>query len=79
LLERRFLNVYYGGLTWTECERIPLVYQEWWLERTIKEINKSSEQGDATQSRGTQHNTPDARAMQNRANPNAPPRMRRFT
>jgi len=58
---------------------MPIVIKDWFLQRIIKEINRSSETGDATQSRGAQHNTPDARALQNRANPNAPARTRRFT
>lgn len=60
--------------------KLPVIYKHWFIERVVKEINKSSEQnGEATQSRALQHNTPDARALQNRTNPNAPARLRRFT
>jgi hypothetical protein len=67
------------GFSYTECTKLPVVYKDWFLNRLIKEINKSSEEGDATQSRAAHHNTSDMRALQNRTHPNAPAKLRRFT
>lgn len=68
------------GFSFTEYMDLPIIYKRWFMERVVKEINKSSEQnGEATQSRAIHHNTPDARALQNRTHPNAPARLRRFT
>lgn len=70
--------MYYMGFSYTEVMNLPVEYKHWFLERVSKEINKSSEEGE-TQSRALHHNTPDVRALQNKSNPYAPARNRRFT
>lgn len=78
-LEPSFILMYYGGFSWREYNRLPVVYKRWFIERIVKEINKSSEGGGSTQSRAAHHNLPDQRGLMNLANQNAPARLRRFT
>lgn len=71
--------MYYGGFTWTEYNHLPVAYKRWFIERIIKEINKSAEGEGGSQSRAAHHNTSELRSMQNRAHQNPPARLRRFT
>jgi len=71
--------MYYGGFLWSEYQRLPVIYKRWFAERLVKEINRSSEEGDATQSRAAHHNSPEQRALQNRVRQQSPARLRRFT
>lgn len=79
ILEPMFNLMYYMGFSYTEAMNLPVEYKHWFLERVVKEINKSSEGGEGTQSRAPHNNTPDMRALQNKSNPYAPARNRRFT
>jgi len=72
------LLLYYCGLTYTEAYNLPVMYKRWFIERVVKEINKSSESGQ-TQSRALQHNTPELRMLQGRTRHQTPPKLRRFT
>ena len=78
-LEPWFILQYYGGFTWSEYDRLPVVYKKWWLDRITKEINRSQESGEGAQTRGAQHNTAEMRGLQNMTNQNPPARLRRFT
>jgi hypothetical protein len=53
-------------------------YKRWWIERTSRELAKTTEEG-ATMSRGLHANTPDVRAAQGRQRTNVPARLRRFS
>lgn len=57
---------------------MPVSYKRWFIERIVKEINKTSETGE-TQAKAAHQNTPDVRSMQGRSRPVAPSRLRRFT
>lgn len=72
--------MYYMGFTYSEYKGLSVAEKRWFMERVVQEINSTSkENGEATQSRAMQHNTPDVRALQNRVHPNAPAKLRRFT
>jgi hypothetical protein len=77
-LEPSFLLVYYGGFTPSEAYNLPVWQKRWWIDRITKELTKTSDSGE-TQSRALHQNTPDVRAMQGLARPQAPSRLRRFT
>ncbi len=78
ILEPIFLLMYYGGFLYKEAYHLPVPYKRWFIDRIIKELNKSSEGGD-TQSRALHHNSPDVRNMQEKARSQSPSRLRRFT
>lgn len=66
------------GLSYWECYNIPVSYRIWFIKRINEEIKKSNEKGEGS-SRALHHNTPDVRALQNRARHNVPSKLRRFT
>ncbi len=66
------------GFSYQEAYMLPVAYKRWFIDRVVKELNRSSEQGE-TQSRALHQNTPDVRAMQGRVRPQTPSRLRRFT
>lgn len=70
--------MYYMGFSFDETYNLPVSYKRWFIERTVKELNKGQEKGE-NQSRALHQNTPDVRAMQNRVRPQTPARLRRFT
>ena len=70
--------MYYGGFLYSEIYNLPVAYKKWFVERLVREINKSGEQGNS-QSRAAHANTPDVRSMQGRARAQVPSRLRRFT
>ena len=70
--------MYYGGFLYSEVYNLPVAYKKWFVERVVREINKSAEQG-SSQSRAAHMNTPDVRSMQGRARAQVPSRLRRFT
>ena len=70
--------MYYGGFLYSEVYALPVSYKRWFIERVVREINKSGEQGN-NQSRAAHMNTPDIRSMQNRARAQVPSRLRRFS
>lgn len=57
---------------------LPVPYKEWFLNRMVKEINKSREEGNGA-NRSAHQNDYQSRALQGMTNPNAPSRLRRFT
>lgn len=71
--------MYYGGFSWKETLHMPVPFKRWYIERIVKELNKGTEQGQSTQSRALQHNSPDVRALQGRSRSQVPSRLRRFT
>jgi len=73
-LEQVFLLMYYMGFSYTESYDLPVWQRVWFIERINKEIKES--QG---QSRAADQNTPDTRAMMNRARSQVPSKLRRFT
>lgn len=73
--------MYYGGFLWHETLHLPVPYKRWFVDRIVKEINKSSEGNSdgGSQSRALHQNTPDVRQMQGRFRSQVPSRLRRFT
>lgn len=75
--------MYYGGFLYKECYELPVVYKRWFIDRIVKELNKgsTSEGGDNPQplTKALHQNTPDVRALQNKARSQVPSRLRRFT
>jgi hypothetical protein len=78
ILEPAFLLMYYGGFLYRETYNIPVSYKRWFVDRIVKEINRSSDDGN-TQTRALHQNTPDVRALQGKAREQMPSRLRRFT
>jgi hypothetical protein len=76
--------MYYGGFTYSEAYKLPVVYKRWYIERIVKELNKGSGTDDSTDgasgasSRALHQNSPDVRAMQGRQRAQSPSRLRRF-
>jgi hypothetical protein len=70
--------MYFMGFTYKEVYHLPVVYKRWFINRVVKELNKSSEDG-STQSRALHQNSPDVRAMQGMMREQTPSRLRRFT
>ena len=70
--------MYYGGFSWRETMHLPVPYKRWFIERIVKELKRTSDEGQ-TQSKGLHANTPDVRAAQNRSRQQVPARLRRFT
>lgn len=62
------------GFSYVECYNIPVWQRIWFIKRINEEIKKSN-----GQSKSTQSNTPDARAMMGRARSQVPAKLRRFT
>lgn len=71
--------MYYGGFAYSETYALPIIYKRWFVERIVKEINRSSDDNGATRSRAFQHNTPELRELQGMSRTQAPSRLRRFT
>ena len=78
ILEPIFLLSYYLGFSYKEGYNIPVTYKRWFIDRIVKELNKSKEDGGG-QSRAMHDNAPDVRAMQGRARSHVPSKLRRFT
>jgi len=70
--------MYYGGFLYKETYNLPVSYKRWFIDRIVKELNRTSDEG-ATQSRALHQNPPDARALQGKAREQMPSRLRRFT
>jgi hypothetical protein len=70
--------MYYGGFTYSEIERLPVAYKRWFIDRIVKELNRSAEQGN-TQSRALHNNSSELRQLQGMARDQTPSRLRRFT
>ena len=76
--------MYYGGFLWHETLHLPVPYKRWFVDRIVKEINKSNgkdggDDGGGGQSRALHQNSPDVRQMQGRFRSQVPSRLRRFT
>lgn len=76
--------MYYGGFLWKETMHLPVPYKRWFVERIVKELNKGGDNsGDPNAgpaaSRALHQNSPDVRSLQNKARPQSPSRLRRFT
>lgn len=78
ILEPAFLLMYYGGFLYRETYNLPVSYKRWFIDRVVKELNRTSEDGSA-QSRALHQNSPDVRALQGKAREQTPSRLRRFT
>ena len=74
--------MYYGGFLYKECYELPVAYKRWFIDRIVKELNKgnSNGSGDNPQpmTKALHQNTPDVRALQNKARSQVPSRLRRF-
>ena len=73
-LEHIFGLMYYCGFSYEGAYNLPVWQRIWFIERINKEIKRSD-----GQSRSAQNNTPDARAMMNRARSQVPAKLRRFS
>ena len=73
-LEIIFLLMYYMGFSYKEAYDLPIWQREWFIKRINKEIKSSQGQSHAAHA-----NTPDARAMMNKARAQVPAKLRRFT
>lgn len=72
--------MYYGGFTWRETIHLPVQYKRWFVNRIVKELNKSSDGEDGGgQSRALHQNSPETRSMQGMQRAQTPSRLRRFT
>ena len=74
--------MYYGGFLYHEVYNLPVSYKHWFIERIVKELTKGSgdgEDGTPAPSRALHQDSPELRALQGRARPHAPSRLRRFT
>jgi hypothetical protein len=71
--------MYYGGFLYEEAYWLPVPYRTWFIERISKELNKGKDEGGDPPSKALHHNTPDVRALQDRARAQVPSRLRRFT
>jgi hypothetical protein len=74
--------MYYGGFTWRETIHLPVQYKRWFVNRIVKELNKSSggdDGGGGGQSRALHQNSPETRSMQGMQRAQTPSRLRRFT
>lgn len=78
ILEPSFLLMYYGGFLWRETYNLPVSYKRWFIERIVKELKQSSDEGSA-QTKALHQNSPDVRALQGKARQQTPSRLRRFT
>jgi hypothetical protein len=78
ILEPAWICYYYLGMNWTESYNLPVIYKRFMIERTVQELNKSSDQG-ATTSKSIQANSPDVRSLQGRQRSQVPAKLRRFT
>lgn len=78
VLEPAFLLMYYGGFLWHETIHLPVAYKRWFIDRLVRELNKGEGEGTSS-SRALHQNSPDVRAMQNKARAQTPSRLRRFT
>ncbi len=63
------------GFSHTECMNLPVWKRKWFIERINEEFKKSNNEA----SRAAHHNTPESRALQGKARPESPARLRRFT
>jgi hypothetical protein len=79
ILEPTFLLMYYGGFLYKEAYNLPVSYKRWFVERIVKEINRSTSEGGSSQSRALHQNSPDVRALEGKARTHMPSRLRRFT
>ena len=57
---------------------MPVEYKNWFIKRTIKEINKSREEGSG-QTKAAHQNDPETRALLGMQRDVVPGRLRRFT
>ena len=73
-LEPIFLLMYYMGFTYEEGMKLPIWKRTWFIDRFVKEIEKS--QG---QSRAAHTNDPTTRTLMGQHRQNPPAKLRRFT
>ena len=78
ILEPTFLLMYYGGFLYGEAYNLPVAYRRWFIERINKELSNKDNGGDPP-TKALHQNSPDVRAMQNKARAQVPSRLRRFT
>ena len=84
MLEPTFLLMYYMGFSYKEAYHLPVPYKRWFIDRVVKELNRSGGGTDddpkpPAESRALHANTPDVRSLQGRQRAETPSRLRRFT
>jgi predicted acetyltransferase len=70
--------MYYGGFSYYETYNMPVSYKRWFIERIARELKSSNDKGNGS-SRAAHHNSPEIRAVQERARQQVPAKLRRFT
>jgi hypothetical protein len=79
-LEETFLLMYYCGFSYSDARGLTLRHREWFVQRVIKEMTKSSEKKDSSsQSRAAHQNSPDVRNLLGLDRDHVPANLRRFT
>ena len=73
LLEQIFLLQYYLGMSYSDCRKLPIRYRVWFIDRVVKEINKTRV------SKGAHDNDSASRALRGNMRDNVPSNLRRFT
>lgn len=60
-------------MSYSECRKLPIRYRVWFINRVVKEINKTGV------SKGAHDQDPASRAMRGNVRKNVPSNIRRFT
>ena len=76
--EELWTLTYWCGLLPTEARKMSIEQRRWWIERTKKELEKSTEEGN-TNTNALHASDPSVRQLQGRAREHAPQRLKRFT
>ena len=72
-LEQAFLLQYYMGMTYSDIRNLPIRYRIWFINRVVKEINKSRV------TKGAGDNDATSRSLRGNSRVDSPARIRRFT
>ena len=72
-LEQAFLLQYYMGMTYSDVRNLPIRYRIWFINRVVKEINKTRV------TKGAGDNDPGSRSLRGNSRVDSPSRIRRFT
>ncbi len=69
--------MYYAGFTYTEAQNLPIPIRIWFIKRTIKELNRGSE--DDTGASSNRRASTEERALMNMQRSHVPARLSRAT
>lgn len=71
--------MYYCGFSYSDARKLSLRHREWFVDRVVKEMTKSAEKGDSSQSRAAHQNSPQVRNLLGLDRDQVPANLRRFT